>query len=114
MIFGQNLGRQTEKAKQGILRYIWDRKLREGDKILKLNGKTFNATGRAAGPVDRRGRAAARHAAHVQLEHGLRPSERTAEERLPVYDVPVPRRLPEPARAGNGTPVPAAFRAIQA
>ena len=33
MIFGQNLGRQTEKAKQGILRYIWDRKLREGDKI---------------------------------------------------------------------------------
>lgn len=33
MIFGQNLGRQTEKAKQGILRYIWDRKLKAGDKI---------------------------------------------------------------------------------
>ena len=33
MIFGQNLGKQTEKAKQEILRYIWDRQLREGDKI---------------------------------------------------------------------------------
>lgn len=33
MIFGQNLGKQTERAKQEILRYIWDQKLREGDKI---------------------------------------------------------------------------------
>lgn len=33
MIFGQNQGKQTERAKQEILRYIWDRKLREGDKI---------------------------------------------------------------------------------
>lgn len=122
MIFGQNLGRQTEKAKQGILRYIWDRKLKAGDKIPgsgrvepppRLGCATLDRAVKslvqdgvlesrrrvgvfvrnaspegAAGPVDRRGRAAARHAAHVQLEHGLRPSERTAEERLPVYDVP--------------------------
>lgn len=33
MIFGQNLGKQTERAKQEILRYIWDRKLCEGEKI---------------------------------------------------------------------------------
>ena len=34
MYFGDNQGKRTEFAKQAIIRYIWDKNLQEGDRLV--------------------------------------------------------------------------------